>query len=400
LTVTAVTSGTLTIGAKLTGTGITNTTISAFLTGTGTTGTYTVSKSQTITSETISAFQQLTTGAPVSNTAVTVTPERHVMAIGLSGNPKEIGWSSTEDQTDWNFGSTTNTAGFLNLNSKTPLLVGVQVQEGTLVLSYTDVFLIRYVGQPSYYGGTASISDTSLFNPMSVVTFSGKAAWPSRQGFQIYSGGFVQPLPCPVVEEIMNGSDPSIAMDPTYGPFRFHGQHNFRFTELTWFYPSVGNTECNRYITYDYTQNIWSWGELARSAMSPGDAYQYPLMGGTDGHVFTHEVGFLANGQTRVGQVWIESSAMGIDPGADTTVSINQMQIATGQGYGNLSVQFFGRYTPEGTEYTEGPYYPRDDGYTDCRLDYRDVRVRFDMAQDGKFGIGLIRLDVRPSGGR
>lgn len=55
LTVSAVTSGTLAVGQVLTGTGIINgTMITALGTGTGSTGTYTVSNSQTISSETIS----------------------------------------------------------------------------------------------------------------------------------------------------------------------------------------------------------------------------------------------------------------------------------------------------------------------------------------------------------
>lgn len=60
LTITAVTSGSLAIGAVLSGTGVTaGTTITAFGTGTGGNGTYTVSASQTVSSTTINA----TTGA-------------------------------------------------------------------------------------------------------------------------------------------------------------------------------------------------------------------------------------------------------------------------------------------------------------------------------------------------
>jgi hypothetical protein len=394
LTVSSVT-GTITVGAKLTGTGITDPT--TIVSGAG--ATWTISRSLSVSSEPMESFDQTTTGAPVSNYAVTTTDERHVMAIGAGGDPGLIAWSSREDPSDWDYASLTNTAGFLRLNTKSRLLMGIKVTEGTLVFSRTDVFLIRYVGQPSIYGGTAPISDASMFNPSSVVSFGGKAAWPGRQGFQLYSGGYVQPLPCPVWAEIMDGDDPTIRMDSTWGPFRIHGGYNFRFPELLWFYPSVGQTECDRYLAWNYVENFWFWGSLARSAMAPADAFQYPLMGGSDSHVYTHEFGDLANGVSRVGEIWVESGALGLGAG-DQTASIDQMQLATGRGYGNLSVEFIGTYTPEGQEYTEGPFTPRDDGYTDCRLDYRDVRLRLSAAQDGNFSVGLIRLDVRPSGGR
>jgi hypothetical protein len=56
LTVTAVTSGTLSIGQTISGTGVTtDTRIVAFVSGSGGAGTYTVDKSQTVTSTTISA---------------------------------------------------------------------------------------------------------------------------------------------------------------------------------------------------------------------------------------------------------------------------------------------------------------------------------------------------------
>lgn len=400
MTVTAVASGVIAVGDLVTGTGVSaGTTVVSFGSGSGGTGTYTVSISQTASSATFESFNQTTTGAPVSNTAVIVTPERHVLAVGVGGNPKMIGWSSQEDQTDWDFASLTNTAGNLTLTSKTPLLYAVGVAEGTLVFSYTDVFLVRYVGLPSVYGGATPISDTSLLNPLSIATFGGKAAWPTRQGFQVYAGGSVQTLPCPVVHEIMYGDDPSIAMDATFGPFRIHGAYSGRHPELWWFYPSVGNSECNRYIAWNYAENFWFWGELPRSAMSPADAYQYPFAGGADGHVYTHEFGDLANGATRVGQIWIESGALTLANG-DNVTNVGAMQIATGVGPQNLNVSFFGRYSPEGEEFEEGPFVPRTDGVTDVRLEYRDLRMRLTAAQDGKFSVGLIRMDVQPGGRR
>jgi hypothetical protein len=68
LTVSAVTSGTLSIGVVLSGTGITvGTTITALGTGTGGTGTYTVSASQTVSSTTVTASNPLTTGTNIES---------------------------------------------------------------------------------------------------------------------------------------------------------------------------------------------------------------------------------------------------------------------------------------------------------------------------------------------
>lgn len=331
-------------------------------------------------------------GAPTGNNAVIVTPERHAMVFGTGGDGRKVAWCSREDYTDWNYASTTNTAGFLNLTSRTPLLKGVIVQEGILAFSYTDIFLLQYVGQPYIYGGTAPISSTSMFNPNCIATFNGKAVWPSRMGFQLYAGGFVQPLDCPILGDLFED------MDPLWGPFRIHGSHNGVFPEIWWFYPSNGSQECDRYVIWNYAENWWGWGALPRSAMSEADAYKLPYMGSPTGIMYQHEDGWLDAGNSRVGSVWLESSALNLDMG--TTLDVSQMRIATGHGAGDLTVTAYGQYAPEGAEYTFGPFIPRSDGYTDARFSAASARLRFTGATDDNWSLGKIFLDVMPGSGR
>jgi len=73
LTVTAVTSGTLSVGAVLSGSGITaGTTITALGTGTGGTGTYTVTPSQTAASTTVTATSNVMTVTGVTSGTLAV----------------------------------------------------------------------------------------------------------------------------------------------------------------------------------------------------------------------------------------------------------------------------------------------------------------------------------------
>lgn len=333
------------------------------------------------------------TGAPTSNNAVIVTAERHVMAIGYGGNPRSIAWSSSEAPSDWDFSSVTNTAGFLPMRTSTPLLSAYHVKEGVLVTSYTDIFLIQYTGLPFIYGGQDPISSTSMFHPDSVVPFNGKAMWPSRMGFQLYIGGYVQDVPCPFFADLMAD------MDPTYGPFRIQGSFNGVFNEIWWFYPSVGQTECNRYVVFNPAEGWWGWGAMSRSAMYPAGAYQRPYMGDATGHIYEHEFGWLDNGASRVGNVWVESGALSIGSG-DKTADLSQLRVATGSGFDAVQVRAFGKYAPEGTEYQAGPWRARPDGYTDARTSFIDTRLRFELARDGPFSLGIVRMDVSPGTGR
>lgn len=335
--------------------------------------------------------------APLGNTSVVVTDERHVMCIGQQGGTpigsnRRVAWSSREDYTDWNFASLSNTAGYQDLTTRTPLQKGVKVKEGVLIFSLTDVYLAQYVGQPFVYG-FQRISDTELFHPDSIATFNGKAVWLSRQGFQLYNGGFVQPLPCPILDDILSD------LNATYGPSLIHGCHHGQFPEVWWFYPSTNSTVANRYVIWNYLENWWGWGALTRSAMSPAEVWEYPYMGDEIGNVFMHDVGYTDAGVTRVGKVFAETGALGIGNG-DNTVEVRQVLPATGTGYNNLQISFYGRFTPEGNERTFGPYSPRSDGYTDVRVSAREARIRFAATQDADFGIGKMRLDVAQGGGR
>ena len=402
MTVTAVTSGTLAVGQKITGTGVTaGTRISALGSGSGGTGTYTVqiygvATSQTVSSTTLTGYATTTTGAPTGNTSVVVTDERHVMAIGTTDSsvfyPRRVAWCSREDITDWNYASTTNTAGYQDLASNTPLLKGVNVREGVLILSYTNAFLAQYVGQPFVYGFTP-LGEVSLMHPDSVATFDGKAVWLSRSGFQLYSGGSIQPLPCPILKDILSD------FDSTYGQFRLHASHNGLFPEVTFYWAASGQTECNRYATWNYTKPpelAWTWGTQSRSAMFPAGALPFPVAGTSTGHMYAHETGWTDAGAARYQDIFIESGSLGVGNG-DRTLEARQLMLGTGAG-NIVNATFYGKQTPEGDERTFGPYTPRSNGYTDVRVSARHARLRLAPTQDGDFTIGAMSLDVATSG--
>ncbi|CAB4124543.1 hypothetical protein UFOVP62_10 [uncultured Caudovirales phage] len=349
---------------------------------------YYVSATSTVAPTVISA-------APTGVNAVIVTDERHVMVIGAGSGgltDRTVGWSSREDYTDWNFSSTTNTAGFQQLASRTPLLRGVKVKEGVLIFSSTDVFLSQYVGLPFVYGFNR-ISDAAMMHPDSIAAFNGKAVWLGRNGFQLYNGGFVQPLECPLLDDILSD------FNPIYGAFRCHASHHGLYPEVWFFYASTNSLEADRYVIWNYVENWWAWGSLSRSAMSAAEVYRYPYMGASDGNIYQHEDGWTNDGTSRVGTIYAETGALGIGNG-DQFMNVGQVLAASGSGYDKLSLTMIAQNTPEGAERTFGPYTMRSNGYADCRVTGREARIRFSAIQDGEWGVGKVRLDLTPGGGR
>jgi hypothetical protein len=52
---------------------------------------------------------------------------------------------------------------------------------------------------------------------------------------------------------------------------------NERFDEIWWFYCSADSTQNDRYVVYNYMQDIWYYGTLSRSAWIDADLRENPL---------------------------------------------------------------------------------------------------------------------------
>lgn len=335
------------------------------------------------------------TGAPISNRAMVVTNERHVMLIGTEGNARRIAWSSREDYTDWNYASTTNTAGFLDVDTDTPLLGAVVVRDGVLVYSASDVFLVRFVGSPFVYGAEKIGTDTAPISPRAMTAFEGRAAWMGKAGMWTYDGGGIRPIPCEVQDWLYETIEPSYAksavVSGTLGVL----------PEVWWFFPSSASDtgENDRYLFWSYVDNYWSIGTMARTCLTPAGTHILPLMGHTDGHIRQHETGYLNDGATRVGQVYAETGAMSLGPGEQLMVALRaQPDSYTGANATRFTI--FSRFTREGAETTHGPYTTRSNGYMDLRLTGRDVRVRVEANADQNWTVGDMRMTVAPAGKR
>ena len=75
---------------------------------------------------------------------------------------------------------------------------------------------------------------------------------------------------------------------------------NAQWNEIWWFYPSSGSTECDRYVVYDYVENIWTIGKLDRTSGVDRGVFREPFWVDADGDVFEHEIGYSYSGSTHI----------------------------------------------------------------------------------------------------
>lgn len=333
--------------------------------------------------------------APVSNTAVLVTAERSAVLLGAEGNKRRVAWSDFEDYNGWTFNASTGQAGYYDIEASSPIVNGVRVKEGILILTQNEAFLMRYVGAPYFYG-FEKLGKTSFATPNCLTASGGMAMWFGSESFWIYDGSAVRPIECPFFNDLKND------YDPVYGNYRSHMHENGLFPEFWMDYPDVNQTdgECNHYVIYNYAENWWARGNRNRTAAIGAGSGPYPIATGKDRVIYQHETGWTDDGVSRVGNVYAETSYLTLAQGG-LNLDINQALVPVDPQYGsqNYSLTFLTRYAGDQPEASYGPYVPRTDGYTDCRATGRDFRMRIMATTDAYWSLGPVRFDVEARGG-
>ena len=323
------------------------------------------------------------TNAPTSNKAVLVTAERIMFALGAGGNPRKVQWSDQEDNTVWT-PATTNQAGDYELATPGTLLAGKRVKGVNLLFTDVDVHTASYVGAPFVYGFEKAGSGCGLISAQSVAAIDTAAIWMSKAGFWIYDG-YVKPLPSDVSDYVFGNMNFNQAS-------KVYAVHNSKFGEIWWYYPSSSSNENDSYVTFNYRENSWNIGILARTAGTDAGVFVNPLMVSSDGYIYEHEVGFSYDGAS----VYAESGPVQLGNG-DNIMSVRQV-VPDEQTLGEAVVSFKTRNYPTGTQSTFGPYTAANP--TDVRFAARQVNMKVTGAVLADWRVGIFRLDAVPSGKR
>jgi hypothetical protein len=323
-------------------------------------------------------------GAPTGCSAVCVTNERFVFALGAGGDPRKIQWASQESLTDWT-ATGTNTAGDFLLPGSGRLMRGLRGRNETLLWTDEDVFSAQYVGGTLVYSFTQLGQKCGLMAPAAVAVVDGRAAWMGRRGFWIYDG-FVQPAPSEVSDFVFQDFNDTQRA-------KCWAMSLVDFGEVWFFYPSTNATEPDRYVLWNYRENHWTPGRLSRSAGIDRGAFASPLMAAS-GTVYEHEFSTTHSGATAP---YLESGPIEIGEGDNVvhlTALVPDEATRAGQQVGSLQATIYTALYPDDTETAHGPYTLANP--TSIRLVGRQLRVRFDEATAGDWRLGVVRLDGVP----
>ena len=323
------------------------------------------------------------TNAPTGNKAVLVTSERIMFALGAGGNPRKVQWCDQENNTVWTPAGD-NQAGDYELATPGTLLAGKRVKGVNLLFTDVDVHTAQYVGAPFVYGFEKAGSGCGLISAQSVAAIDTAAIWMSKAGFWIYDG-YVKPLPSDVSDYVFGNINFNQSS-------KVYAVHNSKFGEIWWYYPSSGSNENDSYVTYNYREQHWNIGTLARTAGTDAGVFANPLAVSTDGYIYEHEVGFAYDSAS----LYAESGPVQLGNG-DNIMSVRQV-VPDEQTLGEAVVSFKTRNYPTGTQSTFGPYTAANP--TDVRFAARQVNVKVTGNTLADWRIGVMRLDAVPSGKR
>lgn len=213
---------------------------------------------------------------------------RFVMCFGCNDygastiDPMLIRWSDQEDAANWT-PAATNQAGSLRLSHGSEIVATVQARQEILVFTDSALYGMQYLGYPDVWGAQLLGDNLSIASPNCVAYAANIAFWMGKDKFYRYDGT-AQPLPCNVRKYVFNDFN-----EEQYDQI-FSGT-NEEFHEVWWFYCSANSTSIDRYVVFNYVQNIWYYGTLARTAWVDSGLRQYPVAATYSYNLVNHELG-------------------------------------------------------------------------------------------------------------
>ena len=225
----------------------------------------------------------VTTANPTATRLTQVSDrDRHVFHFGTEttiGNtatqdPMFIRFSNQEDLNTYT-PTATNTAGTFRLDKGNKIVGAVSGKDYTLVLTDTSAYVIQFVGPPFTFSVRQVGTNCGLIAQHALTYSDGKVFWMSAEGGFFLFDGTVKSLPCLVEDFVFTTDGDNLGIN--FGASEtVYAEHNTLYSEVNWFYPKSGSTQIDRVVTYNYGENVWTTGSLARTTYADAGVFDVP----------------------------------------------------------------------------------------------------------------------------
>ena len=337
----------------------------------------------------------------------------HVIAFGCDSeddpgtqDPLLIRFSDQRNALDWK-ATVDNTAGDLKISSGSKIITAIETKREILVFTDTSIYSMQFIGPPDTFGITIVSEGISIRSPNSAVAIEDNVFWMGNNEFYVYNGA-VQKVPCTLRDFVFSDFN-------TLQSEKVFAGVNSSFSEVWWFYPSSSSNEIDKYVIYNYQQQIWYYGSLNRTAWLDRGVNELPTAASTDYYLYNHETGDDDGSTDPVTAITahIESSQMDIGEG-DQFSFINRIipdLTFRNSDFGkksNLSLK--ARNIPgcnylhsDSSDISKTATVPVEQFTNDAfiRLRGRSFALRVESTETGiSWRLGSPRVDIRPDGRR
>lgn len=344
---------------------------------------------------------------------ITSEKDRHLIVLGADPlntagtartgtvDPMLIAFSDQENNLEFE-PTITNTAGSLRLSSGSSIIGAVKSRQEILVWTDTALYSMQFVGPPFTFAVNLVNEGTGLVGPKAAVTAPSAIYWMGYNNFYSYNGS-VQTIPCNVHNYVFG--DINLVQSFKINAFTIADKN-----EVGWFYCSADSNEIDRYVIYNYMENLWTYGQLSRTAWLDAGIENFPRAV-NGGYLYEQETGFDDDGSPMT-NVFIESSDFDIGEGDQFTLIrriIPDFKFIENQNNGSVNIVVKTRNFPGDsltTNSTNAISETTQQAYVRGRA--RQMVLRFesndDATNNGNLGIGwrlgATRIDIKADGRR
>jgi hypothetical protein len=368
--------------------------------------------------------------------------DRHLFLMGTlddladstSQNKMFIRFSDQEDINVWN-PTATNTAGTFLLDQGNEIITAVQGKDYVLVLTDQAAYVIQFVGPPFTFSLRQVGSNCGCLGQHAAVYAQGAVFWMGFGGGFFMYDGTVKQLPSLVEDFVFTtqGGDPGINYEANQIAY---GYHNSLYNEVGWFYASNNSQQINRTVVYNFMEQSWTTGNLARTSYNDAHTYDtpyatefyrtdvptFPVINGATNtfgasKYWAHEVGVNevdASGNATAIPSYIQSgdydlSEQGLAGDGEFIMRVSRFIPDFKNLDGNAKITLFFRDYPAETEQSDsdgplitGPFtITTTTNFVSTRVRGRQVSIKIENdAVDESWRYGTLRLDIHAGGRR
>ena len=383
----------------------------------------------------LSTRATVVSGAPTTSVMSIVSErDRHLIMLGTettiandaTQDKMFIRFSDQENISDYT-PTSINTAGSFRIDSGVKIVVAAKAKDYILIVTDTSAYIMQFVGPPFTFSIRQVGSNCGLIGQNAIKYVNGAVWWMGQAGGLFVYDGTVKSVPCLVEDFVFTNKGNNLGIN--YGAAELVSVGlNHLYEEINWFYPKAGSNQLDRVVTYNYTEDTWTTGSLARTSWQDSTLYDnpyatefnasgtpsFPVVQGitnTNGATtyYAHEVGnnqvdFL--GQKTAIEAFIESGDFDLSQGGDGQFFLSMRRFVpdfkTIVGDAQITINL--RTFPSDTE-SSSPLGPFTVNSSTQKVDTR-ARSRFasvkvaNTSVDQDWRYGTFRVDVQPDGMR